>query len=43
VSREIALEHGRKRFDEGPIVTLPDKNLLPVIAPGHDVMSNPLT
>ena len=31
----IALAHSPKRFDKNLVVTLPEENLLPVIAPGH--------
>ena len=34
----VALAHGPKRFDEGLVVTLPEENLLPVIAPRHHVI-----
>ena len=39
VERErVALAHAPKRFDEGLVVTLPEENLLPVIAPRHHVI-----
>jgi hypothetical protein len=36
--QRVALAHGAKRFDEGLIVAFAEKNLLPVIATGHDVV-----
>ena len=39
VERErVALSHAPKRFDEGLIVALAEKNLLPIIATGHNVI-----
>jgi hypothetical protein len=36
VQRErVALAHGPKGFDEGLIVALPEKDILPVIATSH--------
>ena len=34
----VALAHGPKRFDKDLVVTLPEENLLPVIATGHHVL-----
>ena len=34
----VALMHGSKGFDEGLAVTLPEKDLLPVIATSHNVI-----
>jgi hypothetical protein len=34
----VALAHAPKRFDEGLVVTLPEENLLPVIAARHHVI-----
>ena len=36
--KRVALTHGPKPFDEGLIVTFPEKNLLPIIATGHHVL-----
>jgi len=36
--QRVALAHGAKRFDERLIVAFSEKNLLPIIATGLDVI-----